>query len=246
MFHRICSFLTLLGIALAARETLDEAAVHARELIAYRAYNIGTLASTYKTNDQGLQGMALPLQEYYAEWPLDDSGDLLLLAMGISQIYRSALPPHESNMTITISDLYGLGDGNLAAGRMRVALFGNLEPVTHEEVEVCKKAYLAAHPDSRGWLPPNGPHFGFYARFRVYKVYAFDGFGDVAYIGWIPLDLYRLSGKIMRSKKEVLKHWPVPIQPEDPNTGTLEYLFMEQFGRQEEDTVKEARLKVQL
>jgi hypothetical protein len=41
-----------------------------------------------------------------------------------------------------------------------------------------------------------------------------NGFGDVAYIGWVPLDLYRASGALMRSEKEVHRHWPVPQQPE--------------------------------
>jgi hypothetical protein len=46
-------------------------------------------------------------------------------------------------MTLTISDTYGFGDGNLAAGRMRVALFGSLERITDvEESKKCRKAYL--------------------------------------------------------------------------------------------------------
>lgn len=105
----------------------------------------------------------------------------------------------------------------------------------------------AAHPDARGWVPPGGPHAAFYARFRVQKVYAFvrpilafpcreflregrltpprprqNGFGDVAFIGWVPLDLYRASGAKMRSRKEVHRHWPVPQQPEQDELIGLE------------------------
>lgn len=59
------------------------------------------------------------------------------------QVFRNALPPNPPNMTLTISDTYGFGDGNLAAGRMRVALFGSLERVTDvEESKKCRKAYL--------------------------------------------------------------------------------------------------------
>lgn len=44
---------------------------------------------------------------------------------------------------MTINDMYGFGNGNLAAGRMRVALFGTLERVEGEkEIERCKQAYL--------------------------------------------------------------------------------------------------------
>ena len=42
---------------------------------------------------------------------------------------------------------------------------------------------FTAHPDARGWIPPNGPHSAFWARLRVNRVYDFGGFGDVAFIG---------------------------------------------------------------
>ena len=51
----------------------------------------------------------------------------------------------------------------------------------------------AAHPDARGWIGENGPHTSFMARFRVQEVYAFDGFGDVAYIGWCAGRLHRAT-----------------------------------------------------
>jgi hypothetical protein len=61
-------------------------------------------------------------------------------------------------MTLTISDLYGLGDGNLAAGRMRIALFGALEPVRdREESEKCKEAYLAGKTPPPSLLSPAFP-----------------------------------------------------------------------------------------
>lgn len=64
--------------------------------------------------------------------------------MPIAKIYRNALPPNPPNMTLTVSDTFGFGDGNLAAGRMRVALFGSLERVTDEnESKRCLEAYLA-------------------------------------------------------------------------------------------------------
>ena len=60
-----------------------------------------------------------------------------------TQIYRNALPPNAPNLTMTINDMYGFGNGNLAAGRMRVALYGTIERVEgEEEIEKCKQAYL--------------------------------------------------------------------------------------------------------
>ena len=52
-------------------------------------------------------------------------------------------------MTITINDMYGFGDGNLAAGRMRVAFFGTIERVEGEkEIAKCKEAYLQGQSGS--------------------------------------------------------------------------------------------------
>lgn len=84
-------------------------AVHTRELIAFRGMNTGVLMSTYK-DLEGLEGIPVGLQEYYAPFP-DGDGDLLFLAMPISKVFRNALPPYEPNVTMTISDLYGFGDG---------------------------------------------------------------------------------------------------------------------------------------
>lgn len=59
---------------------------------------------------------------------------------------------------MTINDVYGFGDGILAAGRMRVALFGTLVRVEGEaEIQRCKEAYLEgeqylavrSHPEGR-------------------------------------------------------------------------------------------------
>ncbi|GAA5889681.1 hypothetical protein JCM8208_001095 [Rhodotorula glutinis] len=225
--------------ALAARETLDEAAVHVRELISYRAYHTGVLMSVFPDDAQvPVPGLPFGLQEYYAEYP-DSNGDILLLAMPIAAIYRNALPPNPPNLTLTINDMYGFGKGNLAAGRMRVALYGTLERVEDEnEAERCHQAYLAAHPDARGWIGAGGPHSNFFARMRVNKVYAFNGFGDVAYIGWVPLDLYRESGAKMRSAKEAHRDWPVPRQPDEAGLATL-------FGERlvEEDGEAEGKAK---
>lgn len=164
-----------LSAPLEHRADLSLAVVHTRELLAYRGMGVGTLMSKYdSTIGEELAGLPIGLQEYYAPYP-DSNGDILLLAMPIAKIYRNALPPNPPNMTLTVSDTYGFGDGNLAAGRMRVALFGTLERVTDEkESKKCLEAYLAEHPDARGWVGSGSdPHFSFFARLRVQKVYTF-------------------------------------------------------------------------
>lgn len=57
-----------------------------------------------------------------------------------------------------------------------------------------------------------------------------NGFGDVAFIGWVPLDLYRSSGAKMRSEKEVHRDWPVPRQPEENDGLGVVDLFGEHGG----------------
>ncbi|KDE07942.1 hypothetical protein, variant [Microbotryum lychnidis-dioicae p1A1 Lamole] len=193
------------------------------------AYGVGTLMSNYPHDFEvpELRGLPIGLQEYYSIYPGSD-GDLLLLVMPISKIFRNALPPNVPNMTMTVADLYGFGTGNLAAGRMRIALFGTLELITDEEESAkCKKAYLEQHGDARGWAGEKGPHSSVWGRLRVEKVYAFDGFGDVAYIGWVPLEMYREATSKMRSEKQVKKDWPVPRQPDDSGLVSARWLFAE-------------------
>lgn len=89
--------------------------------------------------------------------------------------------------------------------------------------------------------------------------YDFGGFGDVAFIGpplplplgvprklttvspgWLPLDLYRSAGDKMRPRKEVLRDWPDPIQPE-PEVALGRPEWGEMFGQERE----EGRLVIQ-
>lgn len=47
------------------------------------------------------------------------------------------------------------------------------------------------HPDARAWLPGNRIHESWWGRLAVEEVYWIGGFGDRAYIGWIPIDEWR-------------------------------------------------------
>lgn len=98
--------------------------------------------STYG-EDSGMPGIPIGLQEYYTMMP-ESNGDILLLAMPISTIFRNAITSPQHNLTFTVSDVVGFeqNDGNLAAGRMRIALFGSLERVQAHEEAACEKAYL--------------------------------------------------------------------------------------------------------
>ncbi|KAJ6786979.1 hypothetical protein PWT90_04112 [Aphanocladium album] len=75
----------------------------------------------------------------------------------------------------------------------RFALFGYLEPFHADEAqtEKLKACYLAKHPDAKYWLPGNHIHTSDWSRMVVTKVYWIGGFGDRAYIGWIPVDEWK-------------------------------------------------------
>ncbi|OAA55682.1 FMN-binding split barrel-related protein [Cordyceps fumosorosea ARSEF 2679] len=72
----------------------------------------------------------------------------------------------------------------------RFSLFGYLEPLEGDAatMEHIKDCYVKKHPDAKLWLPGNNIHSSEWARMVVTKVYWVGGFGDRAYIGWIPVE----------------------------------------------------------
>lgn len=77
--------LVSLSCAAASRETVEQAAFHARDLVANRGDGIGTLISVYADDfaDADLAGHGIGLLEYYAP---NEQGDLYILAMPISSV----------------------------------------------------------------------------------------------------------------------------------------------------------------
>ncbi|KAJ9155479.1 FMN-binding split barrel-related protein [Pleurostoma richardsiae] len=78
-----------------------------------------------------------------------------------------------------------------AANLPRFSLIGYLEPIepagpaSAAQIAEC---FVGAHPDARYWLPGNRIHESTWARLVVQQVYWVGGFGDRAYIGWIPAE----------------------------------------------------------
>ena len=85
------------------------------------------------------------------------------------------------------------------AAHPRFSLIGYIEPIPEEELKATKKrtgecvekCFLRKHPDAKAWLPGNEVHESWWARLVVREVYWIGGFGDRAYIGWIPIDEWR-------------------------------------------------------
>lgn len=51
--------------------------------------------------------------------------------------------------------------------------------------------FVKSHPDAAAWLPGNRIHESSFVRLVVQEVYWIGGFGDRAYIGWIPVEEWK-------------------------------------------------------
>ncbi|KAH7158028.1 pyridoxamine 5'-phosphate oxidase-domain-containing protein [Dactylonectria estremocensis] len=91
-----------------------------------------------------------------------------------------------------------------AANLPRFALIGRLEDINPDPVEAVKlgACFTAKHHDSRWWLPGNAIHESQWSRLVVEKVYFVGGFGDRAYIGWIPIEEWK---SVTRSDWEAIR-----------------------------------------
>lgn len=84
--------------------------------------------------------------------------------------------------------------GYSAANLPRFSLLGYLEPIaagSDADADALRSCFLKYHPDARYWLPGNRIHESEWVRLVVTQVYWVGGFGDRAYIGWIPAEEWR-------------------------------------------------------
>ncbi|KAI3396334.1 hypothetical protein diail_12300 [Diaporthe ilicicola] len=100
-----------------------------------------------------------------------------------------------------------------AANLPRFSLLGHLEDIAPEseaDAAALQGCFLKSHPDARYWLPGNRIHEAGWVRLVVDQVYWVGGFGDRAYIGWIPVGEWR---NVTRDEWEAIrlpgeeKHW---------------------------------------
>lgn len=98
-------------------------------------------------------------------------------------------PYHGASTRAQLPDTVPYSAANLA----RFSLFGYLEPITALQLKAKNVAecYVGQHQDARIWLPGNKIHTSAWMRFVVTDVYWIGGFGNRAYIGWIPVQEWR-------------------------------------------------------
>ncbi|CAF9912304.1 MAG: hypothetical protein HETSPECPRED_000902 [Heterodermia speciosa] len=184
--------------------SIHESAVQARRIL--NLSSIATISTVFPVshvsaleNRPGdLEGASIALMEYYASCG-PRSYDPTILAIGIATSFKNACAG--SNVTLSLryhppttshppaDDLYTYSPANLP----RYSLIGRIEPLSRAEIEEnqIQSCFLNLHPDAQAWTPGNPIHESWWVRLVVEEIYWIGGFGDRAYIGWIPVSEWR-------------------------------------------------------
>lgn len=194
--------------------TSRESAAMARRILALTP--LATFSTVFPASQSHpeVAGVPIGLNDYIAD--CEDGGDPTILSLKIGTSFRNVahgsnislglawVPPYppgrriRSSWTSRFFRLLGGGGGGdedrpdtvpySAANLPRFSLMGHLEriePAKHLGVAAC---YVNTHPDAKYWLPGNPIHEAEWVRLVVTKIYWVGGFGDRAYIGWIPVE----------------------------------------------------------
>ena len=145
-----------------------------------------------------LSGAPIGLMDYYASC-FPEPYAPTILAISIATTFRNMRAG--SNVTLSLrwhppatappsDDIYTYSPANMP----RFSLVGYIEPVPAAAVEshMVESCFLDKHPDAEAWRPGNMIHESWWARLVVKDVYWIGGFGDRAYIGWIPAEEWRV------------------------------------------------------
>lgn len=179
--------------------TIHESAVLARRIL--HLQSIGTLSTRFPAADhqadalpsyygrrpQDVAGAPIGLIDYFADCE-PHSGNPTLLAVSIATSFRNEAAG--SNISLSVRWEPAYRHPYAALSMPRYSLIGYLEDIPAAElqqhdIEGCFTGY---HPDAVTWFPGNGIHESKWVRMVVREVFWIGGFGDRAYIGWIPLD----------------------------------------------------------
>lgn len=147
---------------------------------------------------QGIENTPIGLIEYIAD--CESSGNPTVLAITVATTFKnidagsnvslslSWTPPYVSSHKFFSKSQLEYSAANLP----RFSLSGHFESIDIEDVNrlSIEKCFLKDHPDARIWLPGNKIHKSEWKRFVVQHIYWIGGFGDRAYIGWIPKDMW--------------------------------------------------------
>jgi hypothetical protein len=173
--------------------TIQESAVMARRIL--RLENIATLSTSFPEHSpdsrrpEGVNGKPFGLMDYIAD--CEATGEPTILAMPIASNFRNVAAG--SNLTISLQWHPPTKTPYSPASMPRFALIGYLEKIDATPWEAARLGlcFGKSHPDSIVWMPGNRIHTSYWTRLVVQEVYWLGGFGDRAYIGWIPTDVFK-------------------------------------------------------
>jgi hypothetical protein len=186
--------------------SVHESAVQARRIL--NLSSLATFSTVFPSTDHirypiletrpdDVGGIAVGLMEYYA--PCDPTPENpIILAVSISTLIKNAQAGSNVSMSLRYhppsnhppsDDVYTYSPANLP----RFSLMGHIEQLSEQEVKDygVKSCFLKRHPEAEIWTPGNTLHESWWGRLVVERIYWFGGFGDRAYIGWIPTEVYR-------------------------------------------------------
>lgn len=170
--------------------TVHESAVQARRVL--NLETIGTLSTIFpsahsaENRPSDVGGAPIGLMDYFGDCE-PGSGNPTILAISIATSFKNVAAG--SNITLSLRWHAPYNRPYSAAAVPRFSLIGHLEELSPEDVRDQNVATCFAkyHPDAVAWLPGNRIHESKWVRLVVEEVYWIGGFGDRAYIGWIPL-----------------------------------------------------------
>ncbi|KAK1836980.1 pyridoxamine 5'-phosphate oxidase-domain-containing protein [Podospora conica] len=180
--------------------TSRESAILGRRILALTP--LGTIATVFPSSSPrqpaNVAGAPHAIMSYLAD--CEDSGYPTILALPIETTFRNVAagsnvslalawtPPFAPSKRILAGGVAGPSEYS-AANQPRFSLVGEIEAIADDgdaaELAAC---FVRAHPDARYWLPGNRIHEAHFVRLVVKAVYWVGGFGDRAYIGWIPVE----------------------------------------------------------
>lgn len=177
--------------------TVHESAVQARRIL--RLENIGTLstifpsessngqAHSFERRPSDVSGTPIGLMDYFADCE-PSSGNPTILAITIATSFKNVAAG--SNITLSLRWHPPNNRPYSAAAIPRFSLVGYLEDIPTNDIikNVVPACFVKYHPDAAAWLPGNRIHQSKWVRLVVQEIYWIGGFGDRAYIGWIPLE----------------------------------------------------------
>jgi len=218
--------------------TSHESAILARRIL--NLTPLGTLSTVFPTSHHpsssnvleqrptGLEGIPIGLMDYIAD--CESTGNPTILAISIATSFKNVAsgsnislslrwtPPYPPKSRISLSsspDTVPYSAANLP----RFSLLGYLESIPQEEVTAkdIDTCFTKVHRDAKFWLPGNKIHASEWVRLVVTDVYWIGGFGDRAYIGWIPVEEWRnvtrgeLDGVRLPGEKKGWKEWSYDV-----------------------------------